>query len=180
MKKLLTVLIGLVVLIVMFLTSGCNFMRGEATEGDIEEQQEIQAGKAMEARDMENKKLRNALLFLQNKSKYSEEELTAVGVPQITFAHALKCMLDCKGNILQYMGLDGCKVSDDMLQEVAAKIEQLACVPLALNIPNEKKRQEYIRAVDDYEPGKSFLVVCYKDEGDMVFHVKNREIVEVF
>jgi hypothetical protein len=171
----------LMILIVIVLTAGCDLLSGDReTEQISEEQKDIQAGNAMDQRDLENKKLRNALIFLQNKDKYTEEELTAVGIPQINMAHALKCMMDCKGNILQYMGLGGCSVSSDALDEIAANIRQLACVPLGVNIPNDKKRQQFLGGIDDYEPGQSHVVVCYKEKGELVFHIKNREIVEVF
>ena len=171
-----------IVLIMIILAAGCNLLSGDETaaETQAEEQRDAQTGKAMEERELEIKKLRNAMIFLQNKSKYTEEELTAVGIPQISMAYALKCMMNCKGDILQYMGLGGCNVSDETLEEIAAAIQQLACVPLAVNIPNEKKRLAFLAGIDGFVPGQSHIVVCYKDKGELVFHIKNREIVDVF
>lgn len=175
MKKLF------IIVIMAILAASCNILSGDETAEPLsEEQQDSQAGKAMEDRDLENRKLRNALVFLQNKEKYSEEELTAVGIPRIAMAHALKCLMDCKGNILQYIGLGGCAVTNDILEEIANKINQLACIPLAVNIPNDKKRQEFLAGIEGFAPGQSHIVVCYKDKGELVFHIKNREIVEVF
>ncbi|MBU2648780.1 hypothetical protein KKI24_28995 [bacterium] len=176
MKKLITLA---VIVATLFTLVSCKLLSKDEAQAK-EEPGEPERPNIVTKLQEDNRKMKNAMIFLANKQNYSEDMLNAVQIPKIKMALALQCFLQCDSGMLKYIGIPGCGLSKEDLEEAAGKIKNLACVPLEVNVPVKEQRQQITSGVEGFDETLSQMVVCYRDQGELVFHIKNKEIIEVF
>ena len=147
----------------------------EAADDQIPEKQNAYA-----ALEEDNRKMKKAMIFLSNKKNYSPEQLEAVQIPKQKLAVALSGLAAIDRRLLASIGLPGLELPTDHMEELAMRIRNLACVPLEVNYPNKVQRDKIVTGIEGYDELKSHIIVCYKEVGELLFHVKDKEVIEVF
>ncbi len=163
--------------VMLLLATSCRLLGGEE---DTEEQIEEPPQRNEYALMLEDlKRTKNALRFEQNKDKYPSKVVEALAVPRKELIASIKCSLNCKSTLLSYIGGTPCGLSQQDIQTLQNRINNLVCVPASVHEPDVTVMKEIQAGVENFGEG-SVLVMCYQDQGELLFHIKNKKIVQVY
>lgn len=161
--------------------------------GDIfSSEPEMQTSESMTAQDIPNEPnnamievererdfFKSVAIFQQNRDQFTDEQLATFDLPRVKLWEAYECMKKCDSSILAAVGLPACGVTQQQEDAIEEQIKQMFCVPFEIRYSSKRKQDEILSGIEKYD-STSTMVYCYRSEGDLLFHIKNNQIIEIF